>query len=317
MGNSHPAALASEMAIFQIIYAFHMPLFFLISGYLYSLAYFDSECRPKSAKLRTQLLDIAAVYVVFSALLVAFKVLFSGQVYMGAHFSDLLQIWRRPIQLYWYLYVLAIFYVVCIPVGRAGRRALTLIVGGAAVLSAVSDFIGLPSDFCVWRVCFQSVFFIMGIALQRKALEVNWGVAICGLLVAVGLSVAFWSSDLASCAAMVHNVSVVSTVVAIGASLFNFKAFSAVGRLDCGLLRLLGAYCLEIYVLHTFLVAGFRSAFAVAGVTNFWLSFALNTVLSTALPVLAALVLKRMGVHDVVFRPAHWLSRRLEGRSGV
>lgn len=109
-----------------------------------------------------------------------------------------------------------------------------------------------------------------------------------------------------------QNQHFINTIVAAGISIFVFKAFSAFTWLDKPFLRLCGKYCLGIYVIHCFFTAGFRTLLPMAGVTAFWPSFLLNVILSTALSLLIPMTLARIGLHDALFRPVHWLAKRRE-----
>lgn len=309
--GAYPDSAASEFSLLQFFASFHMPLFILISGFIYSMVYFDAAGQPKMGKLKVQLLDIAAIYVIFSALLVLFKVICAKYVNTQMSFSDLLFIWRTPVPPYWYLYALAVFYLIGIPLLKSGRRSW-LFVGLAvsAALGFASRSLALTPDFAMNSIAFLLVFFILGVAIQRGALPLSWPLAIGSFCVACALYCVFRSQDYVTFAGEIAGQPVVSTLVAAGFCLFLFKVFSSVSWLDNRFLTFCGSYCLEIYVLHCFFTAGFRAAFNMVGVSNFWLSFFLNLALSTAIPLAIALVLKKIGLHDIVFRPAHWVAKR-------
>ena len=70
------------------------------------------------------------------------------------------------------------------------------------------------------------------------------------------------------------------------------------------LLQLCGKHCLELYLLHTFFTAGFRSLLPLVGVRTPWFSVWLNFTLSTALCLLLAYLAGRFRWTDVIFRPS-------------
>ena len=293
--------------LFQAVHAFHMPLFFLISGFVFSLAYYDAL-----SKVKVQLADLAVSYVVFSALIVAFNVLCARFVNRPASFDDLLAIWRLPISPYWYLYVLFVFYVISTFAVKM-RVPLLALVLVSLFLSVFADFISLAPDFCIWRLLFYSSFFCLGILAHRAGRAPGWPVSIAALCVSLTLCAFYWSPGWADgpdgSVGMVHTVPVVSTIVALGICVFIYQAFKTVKWLDCRTLALCGRYCLEIYLLHCFLTAGFRVVFGAFG-CHFVAIVIISTILSTALPILFAMWLERLGVHDILFRPAHWFKRR-------
>ncbi|MDD7724088.1 MAG: acyltransferase [Bacteroidales bacterium] len=308
---------SAQASIFQATYAFHMPLFSLISGFMYSLAYFDSEGKPKWAKLKWQLLNIAIVYVIFSALLISSRMFLAAQVVGDTSWYDLLYIPLRPFKLYWYLYVLFVFYLLFIPVYRCRNTVLLLLLFLALSLFAAQLQGFVPSFFSPtpFRVLFFAFFFFCGVLLSRTGMVVSWTVAIISAVVSILLLVFFWGDATGWPSSCISYKQFVNTFVAIAICLFLWKLFSSVRVLNTSVFNLCGRYCLEIYVIHTFLATGFRSILPALGLTNFWLNVVLNTVLSTALPLLFAIVLQRIGLHDILFRPAYFIKSRIEARA--
>lgn len=174
---------------------------------------------------------------------------------------------------------------------------LFLALGVFSVIIPVSSY-----TVSINKLLFFLPFFYIGTVMHQKQISPNWGMAALGLLVAVLLyNVQSYEHVVVSNA--------IKVFIALGFCLFFWKAFSSVKWLDNKALEICGRYCLEIYVTHCFLTAGFRSVFTALGMTNFWLSLVLNTVLSTILPILFAMALERIGLHDLLFRPVHYLKR--------
>lgn len=289
-----------EIILARLVYSFHMPLFFLISGFFFSRAYIELDGKVKVDKLKVQLLDLIAVYVVFSVILVCFYALLGSHANHSISFSDLLCIGWKPVSIYWYIHVLILLYLANVLFVKVKQKvllvALFLIVG---IFSAV-----IPSSsytVSVNKFLFFLPFFYIGTVVHQKHISPNWGMAILGALVAVLL----YNIQSPEHAVVTYNVEKI--IIALGLCVFFWKAFSSMNWLDNKVLEICGRYCLEIYVIHSFLTAGFRSAFVALGVTNFWLSLALNTILSTALPIIFAMALERIGLHDLLFRPVRYM----------
>ena len=290
--------------IYNAIYAFHMPLFFVVSGFMYSMAYFDSEGRPKWAKLKWQLPNIVVLYFLFTTLLVAFRILFGQHSESGTRWSDLLGILAHPYPIYWYLYDLAVFYILFIPLLRFAKSYLLLPLFFALRVFAadIPQIEGYDAQFMLFL---NVPFFFLGIIFQRTKVSISWWVALAGLGTYV-------------CLSMVGDgvLNYAKAFGALGLCLFFWKLFSSVKWLNAPFLNLCGRYSLEIYVLHFFPVCAFRSFFLPAlGITSFWSVFILNSALSTAIPILIAVALQRVGIHDAVFRPAYFVKSRIEARA--
>ena len=61
-----PSATPVFQTVFNVIYSFHMPLFFIISGYLFQLSYMTPSWEQKKGRFWKHWLNLAIVYTVFS-----------------------------------------------------------------------------------------------------------------------------------------------------------------------------------------------------------------------------------------------------------
>lgn len=287
-----PGAASLQFGIYRFLYSFHMPLFFMISGFAFSTAYVSAGGAPRWDKLRWQVPNLVAVYVLWTALLVVFKVVFAGSVNSEVSLSALLWMWRDPYGPYWYLYVLVAYYAVS---ALASRCRLSLVLAGAVALSCVGVFFDFGSHFCLGRFAFFAPFFVVGSCLRRLWRGVGWGVAVAALVVWVGVLLFAPADEVLGDALF--------AVAALSGGLFLWWLFSTARWADNALFRLCGAYSLQIYVAHCFFTAGFRVLFSAAGVDNFYVCAVSNLLLSTSLPIVLAVCLKRLGLHDAVFRP--------------
>ena len=105
---------------------------------------------------------------------------------------------------------------------------------------------------------------------------------------------------------------VVGLFVAIAITMLLFHTFERVPALgENKLLCLIGRCSLEIYVLHVFFTAGFRTVFSKLGIGNVYVSIILNFVLSTTIPLCGAWIAKKMKIHDLLFKPYTYFKRIL------
>ena len=91
--------------IADAIYSFHMPFFFMVSGYVF---YLTKSYRKWKEKVR----DFTIVYVIWCTLMWLSKYLMNGDVNHPVTIIDLFSIVYKPIMVYWYLYVLILFYAI-------------------------------------------------------------------------------------------------------------------------------------------------------------------------------------------------------------
>lgn len=137
------------------IYYFHVPLFFICSGYLYQ----KYSCVRDFASWKDNVLKKAVAlgipYFVFSFATWALKTVFSGEV--NNHISGLgYTLFIQPTSPYWYLYVLFFVFVV-VPTIKTKREivVITVIALLGKVLSMISGGGTAYYKFMLYRPCYQ------------------------------------------------------------------------------------------------------------------------------------------------------------------
>lgn len=95
----------------QTIYAFHVPLFFVCSGYLYQSKRVEYSFRSHIQNIKVKLINLGVPYLVFSMITLILKNAFSNAVNNPAP-PIARTLFVEPIAPYWYLYTL--FFIFCI-----------------------------------------------------------------------------------------------------------------------------------------------------------------------------------------------------------
>lgn len=299
--SANPGVEGFAFVLNRAIYSFHMPLFLLISGMVFSMAYVGDDWRPKTRKIGRQVLNLAIVYAVFSIIYVGPKLILPEMGVVKATLADLVSFVWRPFGMMWYLYVLVEMYGLS-TVGLKWFGARWAWALPVAVFAMMLMWSAAPiSEFALTNFVQFLPFFLLGVFWWRMR-EVEWPLVVSALLLSV--------------VGYVLSVPLAGFYVAFGISLFAVFSFRRMRSLDCFFLRLLGRYTLEIYLIHTFVIALVRFAVnKVGGVpdsVHTFLAFAVSTAASLAVVWL----LERIGLRDILFRPVKWREAR-QGECGL
>lgn len=305
------------ISVFNAVYAFHMPLFFMISGFLFSLAYIDGEGAPRKSRVTLQIGNIAVTYVVWSLLLGSLKMLFSRSVNNAVRLSDLLWIPLKAIGPYWYLYVLFLCYLLTVLLAQKTKlRCIYIVLAVSLACCLLHDRIAsmLPEWTAVLFLEYY-FFFLVGMYFQRKSKALDWVAKPTCILfhcaVGSGIAICFLSGS-GEPKSWSH-IGVWGAVMAYALSVSILGMARWLSRKGTSrLLAPIGTYCLEIYLIQTFLITGNRAILPVIGVTSFWASLCISFLTAVILPVFLSAVLKRTGLHGLIFCPLTWFRNRRE-----
>ena len=299
-----PEAYFSFYFVRSWIYSFHMPLFFLISGYTFTLAYW------RNGKLRCesffrQLGNLLWVYVLFALLQWCVKQAVPDLVNEAYDLDDLRRMFLEPLGNFWYVYVLFIIYVIAAVTQLPRWPGYWLLLPGAAAV-IVADLHLDWSELTLYRLIYHFFFFALGSMLERRK-ELLKSQKLAGVAV-MCISVAAYFLFVWYIYRFYANWRVLIAVSTCYLLLWIFRRYPRIS--GNRYLQICGKHCLELYLLHTFFTAGFRNLLPLLGVTSPWLSVFLNFILSANLCLGISLFASRFRWTDIIFRPASFFARR-------
>ena len=282
----------------RTIYYFHVPLFFLCSGYLHQ----------KKAGAGTRIewvgrkgLSLGVPYAVFSTATWLLKEVFSGSV--NTRNAGLLHtLLAEPVSPYWYLYTL--FFLFLVTPRFAGGRSAALCVLAAAVLKGLRIFGADTGIYAVDSVMDNAIWFVLGMLLQLVppvVCRLRTGI-FCG---AAFLAASIWTSVGSIRGGLVSALmglwGCVSVLLILRGRNWDPKVRKTAD--------LLAGYTMPVFLMHTIFAAGFRAVLMKLGITDSGIHVAVGLFVSFACPAIAAVIMERLKL-DFVLYPNKYLFRR-------
>ena len=301
-------------AMYNSLACFVMSLFMILSGEMFRTAYTGPGPGDiKKERLLRQVINLLLLYLIWSLLLGFFKMIFGDFVNNPVTWQTLALIPVKPIQLYWYLYLLIIYYVI-FGLLQKTRASVYLLLGITFCLCLVSCLIPNYLYFDLKRLLQFSFFFAAGMFLARireGSVSPNiqkWLPAFSGILAAAAvlLGIVFWNQEI-----FLHDRFLVNIVIGLGISLGLYLLFRRIGWLGNNrILCRLGKNSLPIYLMHTFCLSACRAVFQKWNWRHPLPVILLSFAAGVLIPILFAWLCRKIRVYDIFFSPYQLIARK-------
>jgi fucose 4-O-acetylase-like acetyltransferase len=279
----------------QVIYLFHMPVFFILSGFV-----FRGRVQPSlSGFLTSRVVRILYPLLLWYYLFIGVNVLMSPYVNNPFSVERLLALPTPFGTQYWFLYALFVVQLLCMPIAFARTRqqimGFVLIAGSAAVLSEYQF-----GFFNIWlnQAIAYLPFFLLGVLASeitnRDGLH-RFAPAQCALW---GVGIFILAQFLRQTGAPVPAPFLLLGVFAsIGFILMilSVSLWSTHGRLTTAL-EILGRASMAIYLAHVFFTAFSRMALTAMGVQELWMHVLIGTTLGVSGPLILRFLADRFSL---------------------
>ncbi len=279
-------------ASFYVIYTFHMPLFFLLSGLLVA----RRVARDRSRFVRRLLPTIAWPYFLWSAIQVTVIALAADYVNtpgtgIGGHLYALL-LWDPPSQ-FWFLYVLFFLHLAAALLIRRGIPLLVP-VALAAILYPVPELTG-NRDRLLEMFGHFAIFYALGVVAGRHLDRLKAWLCDDAVVKATIGAVLFAASAAAGLAYDVPYWAAIHLPTALAGTAVTLMLATRVGGGAARVLEYLGQRAMAIYVLHVLFVAGCRIVITrLTGFEDGALLVLLLTLIGIVAPLIVLTVAERL-----------------------
>ena len=266
------------------IYYFHVPLFFICSGYLYQKYSRVNSVGSWRRNVAKKILALGVPYVTFSTATWVLKKVFSSSVndQIGGLRDTLL---FHPASPYWYLYALFFIFILT-PTFKSVKMA----VGGLVVAIAMTTIVwrgGGYGVYAVSTVLSNEIWFVLGMSVcafnvQLKGRKVQG--TICGLLFMI-LSVVVYKAEISG-GVIPFAMGLLACVAVI------LMVAGGERRFGRGM-DFLAKYTMPIFLMHTLFAAPMRSVLLKLGIGSSVIHVVLGLGISFVGPIIAAWIMKK------------------------
>ena len=266
------------------IYYFHVPLFFICSGYLYQKYSKVNDFKSWKKNVAKKALALGVPYVTFSTATWVLKTVFSSSVndQIGGLGDTLL---FHPTAPYWYLYALFFIFLVTPTFSTIKLAAVGLVVAVVAKVYILTG--GGTGIYAVSTVLANEIWFVLGMSICAFNVQIR-GKRRQGTIIGIlffGLSVAVYMANIQN--------SAVSFALGLMACAAVILLVAGLEDKSGKVMSFLAKYTMPIFLMHTLFAAPMRSVLLKIGVTNAVAHIGLGLGVSFAGPIVAAWIMKK------------------------
>ena len=271
----------------KTIYYFHVPLFFICSGYLYQKYSQIDDIKSYLKNISKKALALGIPYVTFSSVTWVLKTVFSRDVnnQIGG-FCDTL--FLHPTAPYWYLYALFFIFLVTPTFSTVKMTAVGLAVAIAAKAYILTG--GGTEIYAVSTVLTNEIWFVLGmsICVFNVQLHGKKKLGVLSGLIFVILSILAYVKDVVPGAFtfILGLIACFSVILLVANNTENSTIFGKV-------MGFLSKYTMPIFLMHTIMAATLRTILLRIDVTNGIVHIVLGLIISFGGPILAAYIMER------------------------
>ena len=284
----------------SFIYAFHMPLFFFLSGCTFTLSKRNSEKRAFSLRL----LELFLVYVIWSFFMYVGKSLFAAEATNQNKFSFPYCLIFAPVDPFWYLIVLLFYSAIGVFVLKANKTVRMGIFACACIVSAaISVWKGLAIKNgaelrYLYRIVYHFAFFTGGICfIKNEIIKLDSNLLKYGLLVLTSvlffIKLFFKLNDVI----LLNEVIAWACILLLVAFINKLKSY-----INDAFLAFLGQNTLYIYCLHNFITVACR-IFLKDKINNGGGYICIVFILTMAICFIAIMLIRKIKILDILFKP--------------
>ena len=270
----------------QTIYFFHVPLFFLCSGYLYQRFSHVNAFQSWSKNVLKKLIVLGIPYFTFSFAVWLIKTLIpgAGSNEVGGLLDTL---FVHPTAPYWYLYCLFLCFLITINFQTTAQAWAGLLI---ALCFKIASFFISNLPYALSVLLQNEIWFVLGMALcvsdlPQKIHRITPSIAGMGIFFVLSIIISYYSIDfigLPFLMGLLACFSVIGFFIALDHDRFKSR-----------ILDFLAGYTLPIFLMHSIFGATMRTILLKLGFSSAWIQIPAALIINLAGPILVAMIMKK------------------------
>lgn len=292
----------------QTIYYFHVPLFFICSGYLYQKLSRVYNLKSWSCNIIKKILSLGVPYFVFSIFSWFIKTVLSSQVNNEAGgFVD--SIFLNPLPPYWFLYTL--FFIFIITPTFSNKRRAGFGIGIAIILRALYIILGnyvVYIPYGILTIMEYEIWFVMGMYMCLTDIKKIVYESKVALLFSILIGLFFIAGSVFTYAKGV-TLDIVGFILGAAACFSIIILIIKMYGNNCQslLFGFLAKYTMPLFLMHTIFAAGIRIVLFKLGTTNSLIHFVAGLVITFIGPVISAIIMNKTKVLEFLLYPTKFI----------
>lgn len=293
--------------LFNWIFAltdFAMPLFFAVSGYLYTREQ-PSNWTDYKTLVSKKLVRLGIPYLIFSLLQGVLRMLLNGQTNLDFGWEKLLALPIQPFDQFWFLY--ALFLIFCL------AALLDIVFKNDRIVLLILFIIGFTPNHmplaCLMFAAANCFYFYLGVWLKRYGA----GMLNNQSLLLIG-GAAYILSRIALGYEIVQHLQIISIFLAISGSMLTFyicRFVIAQYQVLRAFFNNLGVYSFEIYLLHVLPASATRMFLVkVFHIDDLWIHLGVGMTMGILIPIGISLYAKKLPALEFCFYPGKYFGQK-------
>lgn len=297
------SGIADDTSLYQwfdnTIYYFHVPLFFICSGYLYQKYSRVNSLRSWAVNVLNKLIALGVPYFVFTLCTWILKKVFSSSVNTQAG-GLLSTLFEHPASPYWYLYILFLLFVITVRTKNMKQQLVLIVL--SLIMRLIRSFGIETGIYCIDRIMENWIWFVLGMTVCHEVVRFCRpvpGLLLFGVFLAGSTLTEFGmlpEGPLGFVLALIACYSVISMVYGFFKDREQNKGWKFCAK-----------YTMPVFLMHTLFAAALRSVLSRLGVDSLILHTLLGLGISFIGPVIAMIILNKLRPADFIVYPSKYI----------